>query len=158
MRRTRVLMIAAVSMLGLLGVVSVEAAPPGLQSMFYGTVHVHGQMPLSTAEVVAYVGGVEAGRTEIGQVPSLGATYTLDVSADDPETTEVEGGAEGDSLRFVVELPGDIAYTMVQTAKWRRGTATPLDLSSPLAVLHAPCRNTISGCWDMLSPPSDEVR
>ena len=103
--------------------------------MFYGKVHVHGQMPLSTAEVVAYVGGVEAGRTEIGQVPSLGATYTLDVKADDPGTTVVEGGAEGDSIRFAVELPGDLTYSMAQKASWHRGSATPLDLSSPLVVL-----------------------
>ena len=135
LRRTQTIAIVALLLLGLLVSIGVQAEPPGLPSMFYGTVRVYGQMPLSSAEVVAYVGGVEAGRTEIGQVPSLGATYTLDVKADDPGTPEVEGGADGDSVRFAVELPGGLTYSMAQKALWHRGSATPLDLSSPLVVL-----------------------
>ena len=121
--------------LGLLGLVGVQAGPPGLPSMFYGTVYVHGEMPLSSADVVAYVGNVQVGRAQIGQVSSLGATYALDASADDPGTGEVEGGTEGDRVRFVVELAGGPSHTMVQKGVWHRGTATSLDLSSPLVVL-----------------------
>ena len=127
----RVVLVISIALLGsLLGPARVFADPPGLPSLFYGTVDVL-RADLSGAQVVAYVRGVEAGRCSVRQVGALGPTYVIDVVADDPSTVPTEGGQTGDRITFRVRLSTDSTYTMVQTANWLSGGIEKLDLESP---------------------------
>lgn len=107
----------------------VEAAPPGLPTVFYGTVRTGLDVP-EGATVFAMIGNVELARTTVRQEAMLGSVYVLDVPADDADTPEIEGGRSGDAISFGIELPNGVRYTMIQTGTWQGGTATQIDLTA----------------------------
>lgn len=131
MRVIRITLIITVSAVLMSSLASgVAAAPPGLPTVFYGTVKTsYGQIPPGSL-VRAFIEGSEFCQADIQQDPLLGSVYVIQVLADDPDTQEVEGGRSGDLISFAVELPGDGSYTMIQTCTWESGAAIELNLSS----------------------------
>ncbi len=103
----------------------VEAAPPW-PSSFYDTVKWNNgnNVPEGTT-VSAWINGVKYAETE-SQMDSGDSVYAIDVPGDDLETTEVEGGVEGDTIVFKV---GD--STASQTGTWHTGTDVELNLTAP---------------------------
>ena len=106
-----------------------EAAPPW-PSSFYDTVKWNNgnNVPEGTT-VSVWINGVKYAETE-SQMYSGDSVYAIDVPGDDLETTEVEGGVEGDTIVFKV---GD--STAGQTGTWHTGTDVELNLTAaPTAV------------------------
>ena len=103
----------------------VEAAPP-LPSSFRGTVKWNNgnNVPEGTT-VSAWINGVQYAETQ-SQMDAGDSVYAIDVPGDDPETTEIEGGVEGDTVVFKV---GD--STSSQTRTWYTGTDVELNLTAP---------------------------
>ncbi|MBM3188203.1 MAG: hypothetical protein FJZ90_05710 [Chloroflexi bacterium] len=128
MNKTHLLLVSIVFLFAVVGA-NVQAAPPGLPNVFYGTVQIGSEIP-SDAVVVATVKGAEAVRAPVRQESVLGTVYVIDVPADDPETPEIEGGRPGDDVVFSVESPGGRQYTMLPIGTWRGGSATPLNLTA----------------------------
>lgn len=107
---------------------AVLAGPPALPSNFYGTVRLNGANAPTGAYVSARVKGVECGRSSITQDPDYGTVYTLNALSDDPETPEVDGGQVGDTVTFVLELPGGGECPMPQEGVWQSGLSAEVDL------------------------------
>jgi len=107
---------------------------PGLPSSFYGTVTLNGGNAPDGTTITAWVNGIQCGVTStttyLGQ-----SVYTIDVTADDPDTPEVDGGTELDTIVFKVGV-----YTADQTATWHSGTNTEHNLT---AQNHRPTLGTI---------------
>jgi len=121
--------VASMAMIILLGTSVAEAAPP-LPSSFRGTVKWNNgnNVPEGTT-VSAWINGVKYAETR-SQMDAGDSVYAIDVPGDDPETTEVEGGVEGDIVVFKV---GD--STADQTGTWHSGTDVELNLTAtPTAV------------------------
>jgi hypothetical protein len=99
-------------------------AVPGLPSSFYGEVKVNNKNVPDGTVIQAFIDGqaYAEGQTLTYQGASV---YTLDVPADDLETTSLEGGVEGDLVYF--EIGGVLAE---QTGVWHAGTNENLDLST----------------------------
>lgn len=112
----------------------VQAGPPGLPSVFYGTVEIGDEIPPGTL-VLAFIGGVGFGHALVKHDPLLGPVYILDVRADDPDTIQVEGGQSGDRVAFTVWLPDRRTYATIQRKAWQGGVAAELDLSSTCSVV-----------------------
>ncbi len=101
-----------------------EAAPP-LPSCFRGTVKwSNGNNVPEGTTVSAWINGVKYVETQ-AQIDAGNSVYAIDVPGDDLETTEVEGGVEGDTIVFKV---GD--STANQTATWHTGTDVELNLTA----------------------------
>jgi len=116
--------VASVAMIILLGTTVAEAAPP-LPSSFRGTVKWNnGDNVLEGTTVSAWINGVKYAETQ-SQMDAGDSVYAIDVPGDDPETTEVEGGVEGDTVVFKV---GD--STASQTGTWHTGTDVELNLTA----------------------------
>lgn len=128
MKHLYVWLLTIACVLALVGA-GVEAAPPGLPTVFYGTVRTGIGVP-EGATVFAMVGDVELARATVRQEAMLGSVYVLDVPADDSDTPEIEGGRAGDAVSFGIELPNGMRYTMIQTGTWQGGTATQIDLTA----------------------------
>jgi hypothetical protein len=117
----------------LLIAIPVQAAPPGLPSVFYGTVSVSPSIP-NGSNVVAFINGAEYGRTDIRYDAVKGSVYVLDVRADNPDTPEREGGRNGDRLTFAVHLATGGQVSMAQGATWQSGVPLQLDLSQNASI------------------------
>jgi len=81
------------------------------------------------SHVSARVRGVACGRDAVDQDPTYGAVYALNVPADDPATPAIEGGQAGDTVTFVLELPGGGECPLPQTATWQGGFSAQVDLA-----------------------------
>ncbi len=103
--------------------VAVAAAPP-LPASFYGTATIAGQNLLAGTAVAAFVGSTRFAQTTTFITNGV-AVYRIDVPGDDPDTPAVEGGHEGDTIRFQV-----MGFDAEQTAIWHSGTYTQLDLTA----------------------------
>ena len=134
MRRIRTALIFAAVVALLLPLPGVQAAPPGLPSVFYGTVDIRDDIPPG-ALVLAFAGSVACGQALVKHDPVLGTVYIVDVRADDPDTIQVEGGVAGDDVAFTVWLPDRRTYTMIQSDTWQGGVAAELNLSSICSVV-----------------------
>jgi hypothetical protein len=101
---------------------SVNAAPP-LPSSFYGTAKINGENVREGTIIRALINGrvVAVSYAMLVQGESV---YAIDVPGDDPATPEIEGGIEGDTIRFM--LGGFLVW---ETGTWRSGTDTELNLS-----------------------------
>ena len=97
---------------------------PALPASFYGTVTLDGaDVPVGTS-VSARIKGVQYAETMVILFEDR-PFYTIDVPADDPDTTEVEGGRLGDTVVFYVD-----GWPAKPTAVWQAGTNTALDLTA----------------------------
>lgn len=102
----------------------VGAVPP-MPHTFYGTVRLNGEYVPPSTTVSAWTGGVKYGEAQV--FPYAGsAYYVLDVPGDDPDTTDVKEGPDaGEIVMFMVQTTW-----AVQTATWRSGITTFLDLTA----------------------------
>lgn len=104
-----------------LGAVNVRAFPP-LPSSFWGVITVNGVRVPLTAELTAYVDGVNCGRAHVFLY--AGTTfYSISVKGDDPDTPAKDGGQENDLIEF--RLNG---APLATTARWHEGTNVRLDM------------------------------
>jgi hypothetical protein len=133
-RRIRTALTFAAVVALLVPLPGVQAAPPGLPSVFYGTVDTGDEIPPG-ALVLASIGSVGCGQALVKHDPALGTVYILDVRADDPDTIQVEGGVVGDDVAFTVWLPDRRTYPMIQSETWQGGVAAELNLSSTCSVV-----------------------
>lgn len=106
-----------------------QAGPPGLPSNYYGTVRLNGANAPAGSYVLALVQGNECQRDAVDQDAQYGSVYSLNVSADDPATPQVDGGSRQDVVTFVLELPGGGQCPMPQTAGWEGGSSTAVHLA-----------------------------
>lgn len=102
---------------------AVSALPP-LPSSFYGTVTVNAE---NVAVGVVIQAVIENNVVAEGQVLLYEgkSVYALDVSGDDPVTSDRDGGREGDLVQF--KIGGVMA---AQTGTWRGGTNTEINLTA----------------------------
>ena len=107
----------------------VEAEPPGLPTVFYGTVGIGSAIP-SDARVTVSIGGRELAEAKVREESILGTVYGIDVPADDADTPDREGGRDGEAVTFQIELPNGRRYGTMQTGVWQGGTAMQLDLTA----------------------------
>ena len=129
-RFRQVIICILAAMLSLAGALPVLAdAPPGLPSSFWGTATLNGGNAPDGTIVSAWINGVKC--TETATFTNIGqSVYTIDVPADDPDTSGVQGGVEGNTIVFQIgTLNAD------QTAIWHEGTNTGFNLT---AQNHAP--------------------
>ena len=105
---------------------------PPLPASFYGAVTVDGADVPAGTHVSAWIDGVRYATTE-AFVYEGRSTYAVDVPADDPATPVVEGGRPGDTTAFQVG-----GLKAEQTAAWRGGTNTELDLTASSVELFLP--------------------
>ena len=129
MRRARVLLIVIALSLFAIASATAEAGPPGLPAVFYGTVSVGGAAPLGST-VSAYIGEQLFAQVAVQEQAFLGTVYVLDVPADDADTTPREGGINGDTVRFSIEVPEGDLYWAAQQGTWGSGNYLPLDLDA----------------------------
>jgi hypothetical protein len=100
----------------------VKAAPPSPAS-FYGTVKINGENVTEGTIIRAIINGQVVATTQA--ILFQGQTvYDIDVPADDPNTAIVEGGQEGDIIRFMLA-----GFLVRETATWFSGTDTEFNLS-----------------------------
>jgi hypothetical protein len=101
---------------------TVDAAPP-MPSSFYGTAKINGENALEGTIIRALINGRVVATTSavIYQGESV---YTIDVPGDDPATPEIEGGIEGDMIRFMLG-----GFLVRETATWQSGTDIEMNLS-----------------------------
>lgn len=92
-------------------------------ALFHGTVTVDGQAAEGT-EVAALINGVSYAATTTESRDGA-AYYSMHIPMDDPDTSEKEGGSEGDVVSFEVG-----ATPAKEKATWEQDTSIPLDLSA----------------------------
>lgn len=115
---------ALLATLAVILIVTPALAFPPLPSSFYGKVKVNGANVPDGTLVVALVNGQK-------YVETLTLTYegdsvfSLNVPGDDATTAGIEGGKEGDTIRFTV---GGVSAE--PPAEWHSGTNVNLDLSA----------------------------
>jgi len=121
-----VVLVALVTMLG----APVSAGPPALPSSFWGTVeHADGHTVQAGTVVQALVDGRVCGEGRVQPYEGL-MVYGLHVLADDTETTEKDGGREGDAVTIeICDTPLDVEAT------WHGGANVRVDLVIPAGVL-----------------------
>ena len=123
MRLLRNLMIATIVIIITGMMASPVMAIPPLPSSLFGTVHVNGEKVPEGTLIQALIDDVVMGegQTMVYQGESV---YSLDIKGDDPDTSEIDGGVEGDIIHFSVG--GVIAE---ETGEWQGGTNVELNLS-----------------------------
>jgi len=108
-------------------VASLAAAPvfaePPPPSSFHGTIKSDGQNVEEGTFVIALIDG-EAYASTFIEIDQGNSVYFLEVPSDDPDTPELEGGREGDTVQF--EFVGVMAD---QTGTWRSDTDVELNLT-----------------------------
>ena len=121
----RLLGIALLAVLMVSGATPALAGPPTLPSSFYGLVKIDGlNVPAGTL-ITASINGTVVAQTAtfLSQGHSV---YTLNVPADDPDTTNRDGGVTGDTITITV-LSG--SQSIVRPATWQSGSNTQVDLA-----------------------------
>ncbi len=101
--------------------------PPRIPSAFYGTVKLNGANVPNGTLVSAWINGVKYAETTTFMTminSQQVSVYTITVPGDDPSTSGVEGGNEGDTVVFRVGT--DLAD---QTGTWHEGTDVRVDLT-----------------------------
>jgi hypothetical protein len=119
----RIISMLGVGLVGLLATRSVLASPP-LPSSFYGTVKVNGTNVPDGTLIKALING-QAYAEKQTQTIQGDSMYVLNISGDDPETTVVEGGRDGDTIVF--SIGGTQA---AQTGLWKSGTNIKVSLTA----------------------------
>lgn len=105
----------------------IQTAPvwafPPLPSSFYGTVKNYGNNVPDGTTIGAVINGVTDGQTSSFTYEGE-SWYFFDVLGDDPETSEREGGREGETITFKVN--GQLA---IPNAEWHSGVLAQADLN-----------------------------
>jgi hypothetical protein len=119
----RILALLGISLFNLSAARPNLVAPP-LPSSFYGTVKVEAaNVPEGTLVRALINGKVYAEKAT--QTVKADSMYLLNVPGDDPGTSEIEGGREGDQVVFKIgEAQAD------QSGVWESGTIVKVDLSA----------------------------
>lgn len=108
-------------------ILGVANSPPILPSSFYGTVMVNGAYVSDGTIISAWIGSTRF--AEVGTFTfEAKSVYTLEIPADNPGTTQKEGGQEGDTIVFKI---GSAAAD--QTGTWHSGTNVELNLAASTA-------------------------
>jgi PKD repeat protein len=100
------------------------AAPPPLPSTFYGTVQVNGEDVPAGTPVSAWIDSIQYAEAD-SMVVEGDSVFAIDVPGDDPDTSFIEGGGEGDTITF--QVSGILAD---QTALWTGGEVSELNLTA----------------------------
>jgi len=120
-----VLVILAAFSIMVVGVVYAQPGPPPLPSSFWGTVRVNGQNVPTDTVISAWISETQYAYRTVMTYPGWGTVYALDVSGDQAGTPAKEGGVAGDTITFKIGT-----LTADQSAKWRSGTNTRIDLTA----------------------------
>jgi len=109
----------------LYALISPQSLPgaPNLPVVFYGQVQVNSVNALSGTSVSAWVAGVKVAETIVVFENGL-SVYSLKILGDDPDTTDREGGIDGDSVSFKID-----GFDAQQAGFWESGEVSILDLS-----------------------------
>ncbi len=113
------LLVCAASLFAILPVHAI----PVLPSSFYGTVKINGQNVADGTKIRGVING-KAYAEGFTQTYQGNSVFSLDVPGDDAGTSQLEGGKEGDAVRFMV---GGIEASQVGT--WHSGTNVKLNLT-----------------------------
>ena len=103
---------------------SIPTMQPQPPSKFYGTVMVDGEYVSDGTVISAWISGTQYETTTTFTYEGE-SVYVIEVPGDDPDTPEVEGGVDGDTVAFKV---GDL--TANQTGTWISGSNVELDLTA----------------------------
>jgi len=126
--------------------VNVKAATPSPAS-FYGTVKINGENVPEGTIIRAIINGQVVATTQA--ILFQGHTvYDIDVPADNPNTTIVEGGQEGDTIRFLLA-----GFLVRETATWQSGTDTEFNLSLTANATLPPPQPTQTPTLTHTTPP-----
>ena len=108
-------------------VASPAAAPafalPPPSSSFHGTIKADGQNVEEGSFIIALING-DAYASTFTEIDQQNSVYFLEVPGDDPDTPEIDGGREGDTVQF--EFVGVLAD---QTGTWHSDTDVELNLT-----------------------------
>jgi hypothetical protein len=97
--------------------------PPQLPSTFYGVLTLDGLPASDGIGVSARINGIVYATGAVFTYNGEPGLYELVVPGDDPDTTLIEGGQEGDLIDFIVS-----GYEIAQTAVWHLGSVLNLNL------------------------------
>ncbi len=101
-------------------------APPPLPATFYGLVKENGSDVPDGTTVSAWINGTMYAQTST-QTYQGSSVYAIVVPGDNPATTMIEGGADGDLVTFTVG-----GEQMDQVVLWRTGVSVQVDLGVSL--------------------------
>lgn len=119
------LLLVSLGTLGSLLITDPAHAQPPLPSSFYGRVILDGKDIAAGTTVVAYVKGVAVARKP-SQIYQGHSVYAINVPGDDPTTSTVEGGVQGDTVSFAVQE----RYGAKEVGTWSLGTNVELNLNA----------------------------
>jgi hypothetical protein len=125
------ILIPIVLLLTLFNTTPVMAIPP-LPSSFYGTVKVNGANVADGTVIQALIGD-QVYAEAYTQTYQGDSVYSLDVQGDNTDTAAVDGGREGDTVKF--KIGGVLAK---QTGTWHSGTNAKLNLTTSSSSISAP--------------------
>jgi hypothetical protein len=133
MRRVaRIFTLFGICFISLLAARPALAFPP-LPSSFYGTVKVNGANVPDGTLIVASINGRDYAEKQTQTIKG-DSMYAMNIPGDDPDTTVVEGGHDGDTIVFTI---GETEVD--QTGLWKSGTNINIHLAaSTTSTLMAP--------------------
>ncbi len=120
---------------------SIPTMQPQPPSKFYGTVMVDGEYVSDGTVISAWISGTQYETTTTFTYEGQ-SVYVIEVPGDDPDTPEVEGGVDGDTVVFKInDLTAD------QTGTWMMGSSVQLNLTAFLPEL------VLYEGWNFISIP-----
>lgn len=121
--KLQIFTLAALVMLSLIliNVTAVSAVPP-IPSSFYGTVKDGSRNVALGTPITARINGVEYASTT-AFIDNGDSVYSINVTGDDPDTPEIDGGIQGDTITFYVD-----GIKALQTGEWQSAANNQLDL------------------------------
>ena len=99
-------------------------APPLLPFTVYGTVTLGGSPAPVGAVVHAVISGTQVAATTVFTSGAQSGLYQMNVPADNPSTSAIEGGQNGWTVTFAVT-----GYVIAETAIWNSGGVVNLNLT-----------------------------
>lgn len=133
----------------LMVIIAIVSAIPPNSSDFRGILTIKGNpAPIGTT-ISAWINNTHY-PTDSTVYASDGSYKILSVNGDDPDTTEIEGGRNGDTVVFKVSLDGK-RYIADQTGIWNSGTNQKIDLT----VTQKSRTITLKNGWNLISLPLD---
>ncbi|MCB8978743.1 MAG: tandem-95 repeat protein [Ardenticatenaceae bacterium] len=100
------------------------AAPPIKPASFYGSIKLNTVSVPEGTFVTGWIGNIQVAQTNSFTLNGE-SRFRIHISGDDPDTPEIEGGVEGQTITFKID-----GYDADQTAIWQSGTFQRLDLTA----------------------------